>query len=263
MRIERSELQEKFGKGHLSYSSLKYALGDILLFDQYMKGLIKYKSSALDFGTMYDMMLFEPDKAYTTYVQVSQEEVLENCSAKTRSAKAPPMTAEYKAEKKKLEEALENKGKILVTPTDWNTAQDMILRLMKSGLKDTYLKGRFQVEFNEDLLGVPIKGFLDCLGSNFISDSKSTQSIKKFKYSVRDFNYDIQAYIYTQVFGITDFYWVVQEKTEPYTPALVKCSDSTLFAGEMNFHSAVRKIRWYLDQNEDYDPKSEYLSFEV
>jgi hypothetical protein len=73
--------------------------------------------------------------------------------------------------------------------------------------------------------------------------------------------YDIQAYIYTKVFGIKDFYWVVQEKTYPYLPALVKCSDETLFTGEMKFNDAVNRIRQFLA--EDYDPVKDYLQYEV
>ena len=49
------QLQERYGKSHLSYSSLKQALGDMAQFDRYMKGELKYKSDALDFGTLYDM----------------------------------------------------------------------------------------------------------------------------------------------------------------------------------------------------------------
>jgi len=261
--ITKDELVDRFGKGHLSYSSMKMALGDMKNFERYMLGLLKFESKALDFGTLYDMLLFEPEKAAKVYVVVHQDEVLERCSPKTRSSKAPPMTAEYKAKKQELSDELEAKGKVLVTKTDMQVANDMIDRLRSCGLVDSYLNGKYQVEFNEQVNGVPVKGFLDCLGSNFISDSKSTQSVKKFKYSVRDFNYDIQAYIYTKVFGIKDFYWVVQEKTEPYTPALVKCSDSTLFAGEMNFSTAAYRIRNFLDRPSDYDPSQEYMEFEV
>jgi len=43
------QLHERYGKSHLSYSSLKQALGDMAQFDRYMKGEIIYKSDALDF----------------------------------------------------------------------------------------------------------------------------------------------------------------------------------------------------------------------
>ncbi len=90
----------------------------------------------------------------------------------------------------------------------------------------------------------PLKGFLDCLQDDgFIVDSKSSRTIDKFRYDVNSLSYDIQAYIYTKVFGIKDFYWVVQEKTYPYLPAKVKCSDETLFSGEMKFHQALENIQ--------------------
>jgi len=157
-------------------------------------------------------------------------------------------------------EAIEE-GKTIVTSADWQMANDMIDRLANCGLLDTYLAGDYQVGFVEDLHGIQVKGFLDCLGDGFISDSKSARSAEKFRYAVRDFSYDIQAYIYTKVFGIKDFWWVVQEKTYPYLPALVKCSEETLFTGEMKFNDAVNRITKFL--SEDYDPTTDYLQYEV
>lgn len=261
--ISRDELKKKFGKEHLSYSSLKYALGDMKNFELYMKGELKFESAALEFGTMYDMLLFEPEKAHDTYATIDDHAIMEKLSDKARMSKKPKLTSEYKAHVAALKtEALEN-GKTLVEYPSWKQALDMIERLKACGLHGSHLKGKYQVEFNTELHGVPVKGFLDCLGDDYISDSKSTMSVKKFKYSVRDFNYDIQAYIYTQVFDIKKFYWVVQEKSKPYTPALVECSDSTLFSGEMNFFEAMRKIRRYLNEGDDYDPTTEYMQFEV
>ena len=255
------QLQERYGKPHLSYSSLKHALGDMAQFDRYMKGELKYKSDALDFGTLYDMLLFERAKAFETYMVMSDSQVMARLSDKARSSKKPSMTSEYKAVVASMKtEALEE-GKTIVSHDDWQTANDMIDRLATCGLLDTYLAGKYQVEFNEELHGVQVKGFLDCLGDGFISDSKSARSSEKFRYAVRDFSYDIQAYIYTQVFGIKDFYWVVQEKTYPYLPALVKCTDETLFTGEMKFNDALQRIRMML--MEDFDPVKDYLQYEV
>jgi len=255
------QLHERYGKSHLSYSSLKQALGDMAQFDRYMKGELKYKSDALDFGTLYDMLLFEREQAFEKYIVMSDSQVMSRLSDKARSSKKPSMTSEYKAVVQSMKtEALEE-GKTIVSSDDWQMANDMIDRLATCGLLDTYLAGEYQVEFLEELNGVQVKGFLDCLGDGFISDSKSARSAEKFRYAVRDFCYDIQAYIYCKVFGIKDFYWVVQEKTYPYLPALVKCTDETLFTGEMKFNDALRRIRQFL--NEDYDPTKDYLQYEV
>jgi hypothetical protein len=255
------KLMERYGKSHLSYSSLKQALNDMAQFDRYMKGELKYKSDALSFGTLYDMLLFERDLAMDKYVILSQDKILSECSDKTKDSKKPSLTKEYKEAKDKVESEYAEQGKTICSPDDWRMANDMIDRLDACGLLQSHLQGDYQVGFTEELEGIQVKGFLDCLGDGFISDSKSSKSVEKFRYSVRDFSYDIQAYIYTKVFNIKDFYWVVQEKTYPYLPALVKCTDETLFVGGMKFTNAVARIENFLEK--DYNPVTDYLKYEV
>ena len=139
----------------------------------------------------------------------------------------------------------------------------MIQRLKDCGLYEKrFAGGKFQVEFNVDLDGIPLKGFLDCLQEGeFIVDSKSSRSIEKFRYDVNSWSYDIQAFIYTKVFGLKDFYWVVQEKAFPFYPADVKCTDETLFRGEMKFHQALENIQAYL--NGDRKTHTTYAEFTV
>lgn len=257
----QNELQKRYGKSHLSYSSLKQALGDPMNFDRYMKGELKYESDALSFGTLYDMLLFEREKAMDTVMIVSHDVIMDKCSDKTRAAKNPKLTNEYKAVIAAMKTEAIEENKIICSPDDWKQANEMIDRLADCGLIESHLNGTYQVEFNEELDGVLIKGFLDCLGSNYISDSKSTKSVEKFRYSVRDFSYDIQAYIYTKIFNIKDFYWVVQEKNYPYLPALVKCSENTLFTGEMKFQSAVSAIEKFLSEPKEFNQY--YIEYEV
>ena len=252
----RERLEEATGKPHLSYSSIKYALGDMRLWEMYMKGELKKDSEALRFGTLYDMLLFERDKAYESYYVLNDDEIVAKIGGKY-----PRNTKKYKEWKAEAAQATENADKTLVSSEDWKKANDMIDRLANCGLLQKRLKGEYQVEFNEDIDGVPLKGFLDCLGDGYITDSKSSRSVDKFRYDVNSFCYDIQAYIYTKVFGIKDYYWVVQEKTYPYYPAEVKCSEETLFKGEMKFHQALENINSFLD--EDKKELNCYASFIV
>lgn len=255
-------LEERYGKRHLSYSSLKVALTDMAKFDQYMKGELQFTSDALDFGTLYDMLLFERDKAMDTYQIISHDKVMSRLSDKAKTSKRPQMTNEYKAVVAAMETEAIEENKIICSPDDWKQANEMIDRLHVCGLYDkTLAKGKYQVEFNTTLGLVEVKGFLDCLGDGFIIDSKSTKAIDKFRYSVRDFSYDIQAYIYTKVFGIDKFYWLAQEKIYPYLPALIECSEETLFTGGMKFDEAVRRITRFLA--EDTDPMTDFLEFKV
>jgi hypothetical protein len=257
-----SALEERYGKAHLSYSSLKVALTDMAQFDLYMKRKLKFESPALTFGTLYDMLLFEREKAMDLYKIVSDDRILDECSEAVRKMKRPTMSGEFKTKKAEIVAEAESNDKKLVSPDDWKMANDMIDRLEACGLAEQYLSsGNYQVEFNEMLGPVKVKGFLDCLGDGYIVDSKSTKSVSKFRYSVRDFSYDIQAYIYTKVFGVKEFYWLVQEKTNPYLPAIVECSEETLFAGEMKFNDAIEKIEKFLREGDN--PSKDYVKFKV
>ena len=192
----RDQLQERVGKPHLSYSSLKYALGDMRLWEMYMKGQLKKESDALTFGTMYDMMLFEPEKAHETYFVLDDSDLVADIGGKY-----PRSTKRYK--EWKVEQIEKHSNKELASQEDWKKAEEMIQRLKDCGVYDKrFAGGKYQVEFNVDIDGIPLKGFLDCLQDDFIVDSKSARSIEKFRYDVNSWSYDIQAYVYTKVFDI-------------------------------------------------------------
>jgi len=239
------KLQEKTAKSYLSYSSVKHALNDMRAFELYMKGKLKKESPALYFGSMYDLMLFEPQKAKDTYQVINHDEVMEKMSDRVKSLKNPKSSSEYKAAVAQLKtEAIESE-KTLVDESDWKTAHYMVKRLIDSGVKDQYLKGEYQLEFNEFIEDIPVRGFFDCKGL-YVADSKSTRSLSGFRYDVNKFSYDIQAYIYTQVAGNDEFYWVAQEKTYPYPIAVYKASEQTIARGKFKFEQAVEKIKDWL-----------------
>jgi hypothetical protein len=243
----REQLTERVGKPHLSYSSLKYALGDMRLWEMYMRGQLKKESEALYFGSLYDLLLFEPEKFKDVYYTLDDTSICESIGGKY-----PRNTKRYKEWKAEAAQTTENADKLLAPAADVKKAKEMIQRLKDCGLYDKrFAGGKYQVEFNVDVDGVPLKGFLDCLqDGQYIVDSKSSRSIDKFRYDVNSFSYDIQAYIYTKVFGLKDFYWVVQEKAYPFYPADVKCSEETLFRGEMKFHQALENIQKYLNEKQ-------------
>lgn len=254
----RELLEERVGKPHLSYSSLKYALGDMRLWEMYMRGKLKKESEALSFGSLYDLMLFEPDKFKDYYYTLDDSEIVAEIGGRS-----PRSTKRYKEWVAESSQVAQNAGKKLAPQADVKKANEMIDRLKDSGLYDKrFAGGQYQVEFNVDLDGVPLKGFLDCLQDDSIIDSKSSRGIDKFRYDVKSWSYDIQAYVYTKVFDIKDFYWVVQEKVYPFYCADVKCSDETLFSGEMKFHQALENIKAYLSI-EGHQKQPDYAEFIV
>jgi hypothetical protein len=244
------KLQETYDKSYLSYSSIKYALQDMQLFDMYMKGQLKKESDALIFGSAYDCKLFTPEKFDANFLVFDDTE-----KCKEIGGAKPRSTNTYKEWFAEFGQA--NIDKTFITIEDNTIMNDMIYRLKDTGVLDTFLMGEYQVEFNEFLDDIPVRGFLDCKSGSFISDSKSAKSVKSFRFDLKSFGYDIQAYLYTAVFGMEDFYWVAQEKTFPYTIGVYKASEDTINLGRFKFNKGVDMITDYLTNGKN--PKHFYI----
>ena len=242
------KLAKAVGKGHLSYSSIKYALQDMRLWEMYMKGQLRKESPALAFGSMYDCMLFTPEDFEKQFAILNDGE-----KCKEIGGRAPKMTNKYKDWVKGYEQDAVERGVMLVSEEDYKKSLEMIERLKITGVYDKYLVGDYQHEFNEEINGCPVRGFLDCLGTDYVSDSKSTMSLDKFRYNVFSFGYDIQAYIYMEVLKKEKFYWVAQEKAYPFAIGVYQASDETLQSGADKFNKAVDRINYYLDNKKETD----------
>lgn len=240
------KLAESVGKGHLSYSSVKYALQDMRLWEMYMRGQLKKESDALTFGSMYDCLLFTPEDFQKRFMVVKDKEVCAQIGGR-----APRMTNKYKNWIKSHEEIAEEKGLELIGEEEVQKAEEMIERLKVTGVMENYLIGDYQYEFNQEIDGVPVRGFLDCLNLDhgYISDHKTTRSLSSFRYAVRDYGYDIQAYIYCAVLGLDKFHWVAQEKAYPFAIGVWEASEETIMNGQAKFERAVERIEEYLDNS--------------
>jgi len=168
-------LVKRTGKKYLSYSSIKYALQDIALFELYMQGKLRKESEALTFGSAYDCLLFESHKFDKLFHVMDDTEILQDLGGK--NPRVTKVYKEWKAEQKALA-----KDKTVVSIEDYQQCIDMITRLDESKVLNIYLDGDYQVEFLQELEIdneiVPFRGFLDCLGKGFIADSKSSRSVK-------------------------------------------------------------------------------------
>lgn len=253
------KIQERYGKDYLSYSSLKHALLDMTQFDRYMRGE-RGTSDALIFGTLYDMMLLELDRCMETYELVVHEHVMDLVSDKTRNAKNPKLTNDYKETVERIKTEAEAKGKTIVSMDDWNTAKGMVERIDSCGLRK-YLTGRVQERISVDINGIKFVGYIDCLGDGFVTDSKSTRSVTGFRYDIKKLSYHLQAYIYMKATGADKFYWVAQEKTFPYLPALVECSEDTLWSAELTINDALDKIASFMESDKDFS--QDYVQYTV
>lgn len=236
------KLKEKTGKEFLSYTSVKHALADMRLFELYVQGKLERRTDSLTFGSVYDCLLFTPEDFNTRFVVFDDLAIVNDIGGRN-----PRATKEYKEWKSQFSRGAGERE--VVSLEDYQKAIDMISRIMETEAHK-YLIGKYQEELQGFIGFVPVRGFLDCLGSGFVSDSKTTRSISSFKRDVYAFGYDIQAYIYKSLSGQDDYYWVAQDTSYPYTPAVYKARQETINGGKYKFDQAVKTIDSYLNSND-------------
>jgi len=91
------------------------------------------------------------------------------------------------------------------------------------------------------------KGKADIIGSQHIIDLKTTSSIDDFKYSARKYNYDSQAWIYQQLFGLP-LVFIAVEKHSCKT-GLFECSDEFLEYGKQKVFKAIEVYERFFGDN--------------
>ena len=64
------------------------------------------------------------------------------------------------------------------------------------------------------LHGYPFRAKADVLGFNYLADLKTTSDLKAFPWAAKKYGYDVQVYIYCNIFGIDykDFYFFAIDK---------------------------------------------------
>ena len=88
-----------------------------------------------------------------------------------------------------------------------------------------------------------------------IVDLKTTGDIDRFASSAREYNYDSQAYIYSEYFGM-DFIFVVMCKKSNRL-GIFDCSAAFLARGKAKVEQAVLNYRKYTDAS--FDPKTYFI----
>ena len=94
---------------------------------------------------------------------------------------------------------------------------DSLVSTMKGNFffyENIYREGNvFEQPAVMDIFGMPFKGKADIVSEDILIDIKTTSDIDKFRYSAREYNYDSQAYIYSQLFGKPLVFYVVCKKS--------------------------------------------------
>ena len=136
-----------------------------------------------------------------------------------------------------------------------------ILPLGNDLFKDLIQEGdvEYEVPGLVELEGMTWKGKADIVNHSqqLVIDLKTTGDISRFSYSAYKFNYDSQAYIYSQMFGYELVFIVIDKKT--HQMGLFDCSDKFLHSGSNKVARAVQAYNDFFVTN-DGDFSQYYIS---
>lgn len=104
-------------------------------------------------------------------------------------------------------------------------------------------------------LEIPVKGKADAIVDNgeekYIVDLKTTaKSLEEFKKSARWMLYTQQAALYTRLFNVDKFVFLVVEKEFPYEVGIFECSTDFLQQGEWELEFSANKYEKLFVKNE-------------
>ena len=165
------------GKAALSSSSIKLLLDSPKKY-KYVTEYGSQESNALDAGWLFHTAILEPD--------VFEKQIFVDVQSKNSKA--------YKLAK-------EEHGKVF-TIKQKNDAE----RLADAFLRNEHAlqlitNCEFEVPAIGMIQGYPFRGKADILDSYRLCDIKTTSDLKAFPYAARKYGYDVQVYLYTELFN--------------------------------------------------------------
>ena len=215
------------GKNALSSSSIKTLLSSPKTY--YFTTKYGYaESQALRDGRLFHTMILEPNKL---------DDII-FVEAATKASK------EYKLAKET--------GKEVYTQTEKKAAERLCDALLRNEAVKEYLtKAEFEVPQIAMIDGIPIRAKADILKGNTIIDLKTTTGIKDFRYSADKYSYDLQAWLYKEMFGVDNFVFIAIDKGS-LDIAIFECSDEFYAKGKAKFEQGVSNYKHFF-QTEGVD----------
>lgn len=215
----------------LSFSSLKEFAKSPAHFLEYKKGK-KTESTAMRFGTAVHMAVLEPEKFAGVY----------DVTDLRKNTKAYKLMIE------------ENPDQTFMNNSDWRGINNIKDEVRKHNLANELIYGadRYEEEIKGDIKGVPFRGFIDAIGTNYLVDLKTTQnsSPKEFQRSAYNFQYYLQAAIYCEITGLSDFWIVAAESSAPHNVVPYLLDSKYIERGREELYMLIEKYKkWISDDN--------------
>jgi hypothetical protein len=163
--------------------------------------------------------------------------------------------------KKEFKEATQQYGSSMVyTQSEFNNAKFIAKAIENCKEAMELLEGAdFEVPGIEMIEGVPVRAKADALKGDLIIDLKTTSDIFKWKWSAKNFDYNLQAALYCKIFGVSNFTFLVLDKTT-LDVGIYEASLPFLEDGWSKVESALRNYKYWFEENPDpYDAINNYV----
>lgn len=216
-----------YGKQFLSNSDIS-----ILLKNPKMLREPKPKTSAMVVGGYFHTAILEPDK-------LKSFKIIESSTRNTKKYKEM------------------SDGEICLLQHEADKIQLMTEVMMDNNICRGLIKGDFEVPGVAELFGNKWKGKADIINheEKLVIDLKTTSDIDRFRWSASKFNYDSQAYIYSNLFGYEMLFIVIDKETHQI--GLFDCSSEFYKSGEDKVRKATDAYDLFY-KTDDFDSK-QYL----
>jgi hypothetical protein len=186
------------------------------------------ETQALRDGKLFHTMILEPEKL---------DDII-FVDAATKASK------EYKLAKET--------GKEVYTKNEKKAAERLCDALLRNEAVKEYLtKAEYEVPQIAMIDGIPIRAKADIIKENTIIDLKTTTGIKDFRYSADKYSYDLQAWLYREMFGVDNFIFIAIDKGS-LDIAIFECSDEFYEKGKQKFEQGVSNYKYFF-QTEGVD----------
>ena len=111
--------------------------------------------------------------------------------------------------------------------------------------------GEYEIPVVQMLDGIPFRGKADIVNGKQIIDLKTTVEIKKFKWSAQKYGYDLQAYLYLQLFPDTERFTFLCIDKNSKDIAIFECSDEFLENGKSKLEKGIADYKFFFQQDTD------------
>ena len=216
------------GKQALSSSSLKMVLSSPKTY-KYVTKYGQSETQPLRDGKLFHTMILEPHKIdELTIVDVA-----------TKAGKA---YKEAKAE-----------GLEVYTTNEIKAAERLADAILRNDEAVHYMsKAQFEIPEIAMIDGIPFRAKADILKDNQIIDLKTTTGLNEFRYSADKYSYDLQAYLYREMFKVDEFVFVCIDKGS-LDIGIFECSDEFYEKGKRKLEQGIANYKYFFGEDSDVD----------